>query len=83
LEGRAGRWAGGASRRLIRKARLNGGSPVQIGGQPDGSRKIQRPNRYCEFFNAARRPEKPFESTAEIIPGDRGKDGGSWCRYPL
>jgi hypothetical protein len=32
---------------------------------------------------AARRPEKPFESTAGIIPGDRGKDGGSWCRYPL
>jgi hypothetical protein len=32
---------------------------------------------------AARRPENPFESTTEIIPGDRGKDGGSWCRHPL
>jgi len=34
-------------------------------------------------WNAARRPEKPFESTTGIIPGDRGKDSGSWCRYPL
>src|ERR1022692_532408 len=32
---------------------------------------------------AARRPENPFESTAGIIPGDRGKEGGSWCRHPL
>jgi hypothetical protein len=31
----------------------------------------------------ARRPEKPAESTTGIIPGDRGKDGGSWCRPPL
>jgi hypothetical protein len=23
------------------------------------------------------------ESTAGIIPGDRGKVGGSWCRRPL
>jgi hypothetical protein len=23
------------------------------------------------------------ESTAGIIPGDRGKVGGSWCRPPL
>ena len=32
---------------------------------------------------AARRPEKPAESTTEIIPGDRGMAGGSWCRPPL
>ena len=32
---------------------------------------------------AARRPEKPAESTTGIIPGDRGKVGGSWCRRPL
>jgi hypothetical protein len=32
---------------------------------------------------AARRPEKPDASTTGIIPGDRGKVGGSWCRFPL
>jgi hypothetical protein len=31
----------------------------------------------------ARRPEKPAESATGIIPGDRGKEGGSWCRPPL
>src|SRR5476649_78018 len=31
----------------------------------------------------ARRAEKPSESAAEIIPGDRGMEGGSWCRLPL
>ena len=31
----------------------------------------------------AQRPEKPVESTTEIIPGDRGTVGGSWCRFPL
>jgi hypothetical protein len=31
----------------------------------------------------ARAREKPFESTAEIIPGDRGKVDGNWCRQPL
>lgn len=30
-----------------------------------------------------RRPEKPAVSMTEIIPGDRGMDGGSWCRLPL
>jgi len=32
---------------------------------------------------AARRPEKPAGSTTGIIPGDRGKVGGSWCHPPL
>jgi len=27
--------------------------------------------------------ENPAESTTGIIPGDRGKEGGSWCRPPL
>ena len=31
----------------------------------------------------AQRPEKPVESTTEIIPGDRGMVSGSWCRFPL
>jgi hypothetical protein len=31
----------------------------------------------------ARRSENSAESTTGIIPGDRGKDGGSWCRHPL
>jgi len=29
------------------------------------------------------RSENPAESTTGIIPGDRGKEGGSWCRPPL
>lgn len=32
---------------------------------------------------AARRSEMVAESTAGIIPGDRGKVGGNWCRPPL
>jgi hypothetical protein len=32
---------------------------------------------------AARRSEMIEASTAGIIPGDRGKGGGSWCRGPL
>jgi len=32
---------------------------------------------------SARRAEKLFESATEIIPGDRGKDDGSWCHPPL
>ncbi len=32
---------------------------------------------------AARRHEKPAGSTTGIIPGDRGKVGGSWCHLPL
>ncbi len=28
-------------------------------------------------------PEMVAESTAGIIPGDRGKVGGNWCRLPL
>jgi hypothetical protein len=42
--------------------------------------------RFQSFLDrtvAARRPEKPAESTTEIIPGDRGTAGGSWCRPPL
>jgi hypothetical protein len=35
------------------------------------------------FSVAARRPEKPAESTTEIIPGNRGMVGGSWCHPPL
>jgi len=31
----------------------------------------------------ARRSENSAESATGIIPGDRGKDGGSWCRHPL
>jgi len=38
---------------------------------------------HLDLSRAARRPENPFESTTGIIPGDRGKDGGSWCRRPL
>jgi predicted transcriptional regulator len=30
-----------------------------------------------------RRAERSDENTAGIIPGDRGKDDGSWCRPPL
>jgi hypothetical protein len=32
---------------------------------------------------AVRRYEKSAESTTGIIPGDRGKEGGSWCHLPL
>jgi hypothetical protein len=32
---------------------------------------------------AARRPEKPAESTTGIIPGDRGKIDRSWCGQSL
>jgi hypothetical protein len=32
---------------------------------------------------AARRSEMVAGSTAGIIPGDRGKVGGNWCRPPL
>ncbi len=32
---------------------------------------------------AARRHENPAESATGIIPGNRGKDGGNWCRLPL
>lgn len=31
----------------------------------------------------ARGVEKPNESATEIIPGNRGMEGGSWCRPPL
>jgi hypothetical protein len=31
----------------------------------------------------ARRHEKPPGSTTGIIPGNRGKGGGNWCRPPL
>jgi hypothetical protein len=31
----------------------------------------------------ARRHEKPGASTTGIIPGNRGKAGGNWCRQPL
>jgi hypothetical protein len=30
-----------------------------------------------------RRAERSDENTAGIIPGNRGKDDGSWCRLPL
>ena len=30
-----------------------------------------------------RRAERSDENTAGIIPGDRGKDDGSWCCHPL
>lgn len=30
----------------------------------------------------ARRHENPAESATGIIPGNRGKDGGNWCRRP-
>ena len=42
--------------------------------------------RSCSFLDrtvAARRPEKPAGSTTGIIPGNRGKVGGNWCRPPL
>ena len=32
---------------------------------------------------AVRRHEKPAESATGIIPGNRGKVGGNWCRPPL
>jgi len=32
---------------------------------------------------AVRRHEKPAESATGIIPGNRGKAGGNWCRPPL
>jgi hypothetical protein len=32
---------------------------------------------------AARWPEKPAESATGIIPGNRGKESGNWCRPPL
>ena len=32
---------------------------------------------------AARRHEKPAESAIGIIPGNRGKESGNWCRTPL
>jgi hypothetical protein len=41
------------------------------------------PHRSSPSFSEARRYEKPVESTTGIIPGDRGKEGGSWCRPPL
>ena len=44
------------------------------------------PARLSPFLDrtvAARRPEKPAECTTEIIPGDRGMVGDSWCRPPL
>ena len=31
----------------------------------------------------ARRHEKPAGSATGIIPGNRGKEGGNWCRVPL
>jgi hypothetical protein len=34
-------------------------------------------------MSEARRYENPVETTTEIIPGDRGMEGGSWCRPPL
>jgi len=51
--------------------------------EPKIGYSLQEKRRACRKAAAARRPEKPFESTAGIIPGDRGKDGGSWCRNPL
>ena len=61
---------------------LRGGSIVKnIGFNFDGA-----PARSTSFLDrtvAARRSEKTFESTTEIIPGDRGKVGDSWCRPPL
>jgi beta-galactosidase GanA len=48
-----------------------------------GDSRDRSPAANEAFAKPARRPENPFESTAGIIPGDRGKDGGSWCRYPL
>jgi hypothetical protein len=45
--------------------------------------RFPRSLSFLERTVAARRPEKPAESTTEIIPGDRGTAGGSWCRPPL
>jgi hypothetical protein len=40
-------------------------------------------NPFLDRTVAARRSEMVAESTAGIIPGDRGKAGGNWCRLPL
>jgi hypothetical protein len=46
---------------------------------------VERPDRpLCAApVGAARRHEKPAESATGIIPGNRGKVSGNWCRPPL
>lgn len=50
---------------------------------PDDGSECGRVMLFLDRTAEVRRSERMFESTAGIIPGNRGMEGGSWCRLPL
>ena len=62
---------------------VSSGAKVVKNNAFQSSTRFPRFHSFLDRTVAARRPEKPTEGATEIIPGDRGMAGGSWCRSPL
>jgi hypothetical protein len=81
------------NRRTTRKAQVIHAarckSPAPAGEQDGRNKPVTFPlngrifSPFLDRTVAVRRHEKPAESATGIIPGNRGKEGGNWCRRPL
>jgi len=64
-------------------AELSGGKQKQVMIPRVDQRRREQRKAFRKQRRKLNRSENSFESATGIIPGDRGKDGGSWCRPPL